>query len=70
MLGLFMCRCCGLGFLALHKLQFSVEFLYLYKCCSILACVLMIFDSDSLCTRSIPGYKLKGFGLVVCFSKF
>jgi hypothetical protein len=26
MLGLFMWRCCGLGFLALHKLQFSVEF--------------------------------------------
>jgi hypothetical protein len=41
MLGLFMWRCCGLGFLALHKLQFSVEFCIstiFSICCSVLEC--------------------------------
>jgi hypothetical protein len=72
MMGLFMWRSCGLGFLALHKLQFSVEFCIYTSfsiCCSVLARALMISDNDSLCTRSIPGYKLEGFGLLVCFPK-
>jgi hypothetical protein len=42
MLGLFMWRCCGLGFLALHKLQFSVEFVSVQVSGSVAAFLLAI----------------------------